>query len=163
MAENKSNLLDELKKQSDKHLSGWQRAKADYENLEKQLMKEKAEIIKNSNANMIMSLLPILDNFEMAELHKPNVSSCGDADRESFNQWIEGMQNIYNQLFNILKQAGLERIEVLGKIFDPNIMEAVEQRQVDDKREDEVVEEILPGYKFNNKILRPARVAVNKS
>ena len=162
MAENKSNLLDELKKQSDEHLAGWQRAKADYENLEKQLISEKAGLIKNANAEMILLLLPILDNFEMAQAHKPDVSSCASEDQKLINQWAEGVQSIYNQLFDILKQSGLERIEVLGKSFDPNIMEAVEQRQVEGKKEDEVIEEVIAGYLFNNKIIRPARVVVNK-
>ena len=162
MAENKSNLLDELKKQSDEYLAGWQRAKADYENLEKQLISEKANLIKYANADLILSLLPILDNFEMAQSHKPDVSSCGAEDQKLINQWAEGVQSIYKQLFEIFKQSGLERIKVLGKSFDPSIMEAVEKRSVEGKKDDEVVEEVLPGYHFNNKILRPARVVVNK-
>lgn len=162
MAENKSNLLDELKKQSDEHLAGWQRARADYDNLEKQIIKEKANLIKNVNAGLILSLLPILDNFEMAQAHKPDVSSCEADDQKLINQWVEGVQSIYKQLFDIFKQAGLKKIEVLGKSFDPNTMEAVEKRKVDKKKDDEVVEEVLAGYLYNDRLLRPARVIVNK-
>lgn len=162
MAEQKSNLLEEMKKQCDEYLAGWQRAKADYDNLEKQFARDRAELIKNANEDLILSLLPTLDNFEKAQAHLPDISSCSAEDQKLIGQWMDGMQNIYKQIFETLRQLGLERMEVLGKEFDPNTMEAVEQRQIDGRGDDEVVEEIVPGYRFNNKIIRPARVAVNK-
>ncbi|NIP32586.1 nucleotide exchange factor GrpE [Candidatus Saccharibacteria bacterium] len=163
MAEQKSNLLEEMKKQCDEYLAGWQRAKADYENLEKQFVRDRAELIKNANEDLILSLLPTLDNFEKARAHQPDISSCSAEDQKLISQWMEGVQNIYKQIFEALRQIGLERMEVLGKEFDPNTMEAVEQRKVDGKGDNEVVEEIVPGYQFNKKIIRPARVAVNKN
>jgi len=158
----KSHLLEECKKQADEYLAGWQRAKADYDNLEKQTIKEKADLIKNANCDLILSILPTLDNLEMALGHRPDVSSCADEDKKLINQWAEGVQSIYNQLFDLLKQSGLERIDVIGKSLDPNIMEAVERKKVEGKKDDEVVEEIAAGYLLNKKIIRPARVIVNK-
>jgi len=163
MAEQKSNLLEEMKKQCDEYLAGWQRAKADYDNLEKQFVRDRAELIKNANEDLILSLLSTLDNFEKARAHQPDISSCSAEDQKLISQWMEGVQNIYKQIFEALRQIGLERMEVLGKEFDPNTMEAVEQRKVDGKGDNEVVEEIVPGYQFNKKIIRPARVAVNKN
>jgi len=159
---NTSHLIDECKKQADEYLAGWQRARADYDNLEKQSKKEKAELIKNANRDLIISILPTLDNLGMAMAHKPEISSCAAEEQKLIKQWTEGVQSVYNQLFDTLKQSGLERIDVLGKIFDPNTMEAVERKAVEDKKDDEVVEEILAGYLLNGKIIRPARVIVNK-
>lgn len=157
MSENKSNLIEELKKQADQYLAGWQRAKADYENLEKQTARDRAELIKNSNQDLIMAILPVLDNLEMAEAHKPDVAADG-----AVGQWMSGVDNTFHQLKQILEQLGLERIKVLGKEFDPNIMEAVERREEAGRKEDEVIEELMAGYKLNDKIIRPARVVVNK-
>ena len=130
----KSNLIEECKKKADEYLSGWQRAKADYDNLEKQTIKEKAELIKNANSDLILSILPTLDNLEMALAHQPDVSSCAAEDQKLIQQWAEGVQSIYNQLFDVLKKSGLERIEALGKNFDPSTMEAVEQKNVEGKK-----------------------------
>ena len=98
----------------------------------------------------------------MALAHQPDVSSCAAEDQKLIQQWAEGVQSIYNQLFDVLKKSGLERIEALGKNFDPSTMEAVEQKNVEGKKDDEVVEEVLAGYQLNNKIIRTARVIVNK-
>jgi len=157
MSENKSNLIEELKKQADQYLAGWQRAKADYENLEKQTARERAELIKGANLDLIMTILPVLDNLEMAEAHKPDVPSA-----EAVAQRMSGVDNTFGQLKQALEQVGLQRIEVLGKQFDPNYMEAIEQREESGRKSGEVIEEALAGYKLNDKIIRPARVIVNK-
>lgn len=160
--EKKSNLIEECKKKADEYLAGWQRAKADYENLEKQTLKEKAELIRNANSDLVLSILPILDNFEKAEEHKPSLESCSAEDREKISQWIDGIDQTFAQLYSILQSAGVERYEVLGKDFNPETMEAVEQASEPEKEEGIVLVQLLSGYKFNGRVIRPARVIVNK-
>jgi len=126
------------------YLAGWQRAKADYINLEKRIEQEKAEWIKFANSGLICELLPILDCFESALKHKED----------------EGVRHLYNKLKAILKNEGIEEIKALGEKFNPELHEAV------DKTEGEecgiIIEEIQKGYKLHGKIIRPSRVKISK-
>jgi molecular chaperone GrpE len=153
--------VEELQKKVEEYLAGWQRAKADYENLEKQAIKEKAELIKNAGTEMVISLLPILDNFSKAFEHKPGLGSCSDEEKKNLTQWFEGVDNIYRQFADVFRGMGVEKIEVIGKEFDPATMEAVDQKINQDKKDGIVLEEVLAGYRLNDQVIRPARVIVN--
>lgn len=126
------------------YLAGWQRAKADYINLEKRTAQEKSEWIKFSNAEMILKLLLILDSFEEALKHSKD----------------SGLIHIYNQIKDFFKKEGLEEIKSLGEKFNPELHEAVEK--IEGKEQGIIVEEIQKGYKLHNKVIRPAKVKVGK-
>ncbi len=133
--------------------AGWQRTQADFENHKKQSGSERSKLIKTANSDLIYELLPILDNFQLAAKHMPK-------DLET-NNWATGIQQIENQFEEILNQSGLIRIESIGAEFNPELHEAVQEVE-SEKKTGTITEEILAGYKYNNVILRPAKVKVAK-
>lgn len=144
--------IKELEEKIAELTAGWQRAQADFENYKKRTAQEKIDLCNNSNANLIYDILPVLDNFQLAAKHIP--------ENLKDDNWAIGIKQIEKQLEDVLSSEGLEKIETIGHKFDPNFHEAMEHI-ASDKPEDEIVEEILAGYKFNNNILRPSKVKVS--
>ena len=147
------NEVEALQKQCEEYLNGWKRAKADYINLKKETEKHQAEMIQFANASLLAQLIPIYDSFKKAFEHVPK-------DQEK-TTWVSGMQQIYNQMQSFLNGLGIEEIKTVGHIFDPNLHEAVSKKKVKGKKENEIIEEVAPGYKLHGKVLGPARVIVN--
>ena len=119
----------------------WKRALADYANLEKRIEKEKEDFVKFANAQLLNKLLAVLNDLELAEKHLKD----------------KGLTLAGNRFREILKEEGVEEIEVLGRNFDPELMDAVETV---DGPKNKVVEVVLKGYKLYGKVLRPAKVKV---
>jgi len=134
---------DELKRQIEELTNNWKRALSDYQNLEKRTREEKEEFARFANRELILKLLPVLDTFEKLEEHLKD----------------EGLNLALKQFRDILTKEGLEKIEVLGKDFDPEEMECVEVIMGDENR---VMREMRPGYRFKGKMLRVAQVKVAK-
>jgi len=127
------------------YLAGWQRAKADYINLQREHEQKIADYFKFANEGLILEILPILDSFEAAIKHDNN----------------EGVKQLYNQLLSVLKNNGLEQIKALGEKFNPVLYEVVETLK-SDKGEGMVIEEVQKGYKLHNKVIRPSKVRISK-
>ena len=119
------------------------RALADYQNLEKRIAEEKSFWIKIANRDLLLKLLPGIDNLLLAEKHTQD----------------EGIKISTNHLLEILEQVGVKRIETIGKDFDPKLMEAVGTAEGE---ENKVIEETRVGYMLFDQILRPAQVIVGK-
>ena len=143
--------MDDLKKQladSQKQVedltNSWKRALADYQNLEKRFFQDKAELIRYSTQNIISDLLAVLDTLEKSDEHLKD----------------QGLHLAVGNFQTILEKSGLKKTEVVGKTFDPEIMECVEVEQCD--KDDEVLEEIRPGYVLWDKVLRVSQVKVGK-
>lgn len=146
--------LLECEKLKKDYLAGWQRAQADLLNYKREEMERLGELIKYASEGLILKVLPILDNFEIAEKNLPeNLKN---------DQNIKGLLLIKNQLKEFLKTQGVEEIEVLGKKFDPAFCEVVGEIETEEKETGTVIEEIQKGYKINNRLLRPAKVKVAK-
>jgi len=146
--------LKKAEQERGEYLKGWQRAKADYINLEKRIAQEKEEWTEFSNLDFVMDLLPTLDSFDKAIEHfKNNPDSPETAEQD-------GIEQIYNQLKATLKGKGLEPIEAVGEKFNPEFHESVEVVEGEDSGI--VVEEIQKGYKLNNKTIRPSKVKIGK-
>ncbi len=120
------------------------RALADYQNLEKRMASERSEWVKTANRGLLLRLLPALDNLMLAQKHTED----------------KGVSLSVDQILNAFKDEGVGRIEVLGKDFDPNLMEAVSTAEGE---EGKVVEEVRTGYTLFGQVLRPAQVIVGKS
>lgn len=127
-----------------------QRLQAEFENYKKRVEKEKKEIVKYAEANLIYKLLPILDTFEIA-LRNTN-------DHEKF---VKGVEMIYAQLFSALESEGLKPIESLGKKFDPYLHDVM-LKQKSDKEDGIVLEELQAGYMLNGKVLRHSKVKISE-
>ncbi len=121
------------------------RALADYQNFEKRVGEEREELLKSASRRMITKLLPLLNNLEKAEVFVKD----------------PGLKLIKDELEKILKEEGLEEIEVSGSIYNPEVAEAVEI--VDGEQDNKIVEVIRKGYKLNNKVIQPAQVKVSKT
>jgi len=127
------------------------RKQAELENFRKRTEREKEEFVQRANADLIRALLPSLDGFERALKHRDKVAS---------DDFYKGMEMIYHELMSVLTREGLRRIEALGHTFDPHLHQAVESVGDEQRRDQEIVEELLPGYTLKHRLLRPSMVKV---
>ncbi|MEZ4845678.1 MAG: nucleotide exchange factor GrpE [Bdellovibrionota bacterium] len=137
---------------ADEYRDRWIRVTADFDNFRKRVQKEKADMIKYGNENLIKELLPVLDNFERA-MAAPNSGN------DSFAQ---GVQMIYQQLLMMLERFGVTSESAKGKIFDPNLHEAMSYKEDSSVEPHTVLEEHQKMYFLNKKLIRPALVTVSK-
>ena len=127
------------------------RRQADFENYRKRVERERGEDRDRVSAALIEALLPVLDGFERALA----------AHREGeYEEYRKGFELIYRQLQDALTRQGLARIESVGQPFDPYYHHAVEKIETDEHADGTVIEELQPGYKLRDRLLRPAMVRV---
>src|SRR5215831_1382225 len=129
------------------------RRQAEFENFRKRLDRERGEIYQRTRAEVLLELLPVLDNFERALM---SLETSGD-DAEALHQ---GVALIHKQLKDAVTKMGLQPVESIGKSFDPNIHEAITVEPTDEHEENTIIEEFQRGYKLGDRLLRPARVKV---
>jgi molecular chaperone GrpE len=147
--------FQEIEKMKNDYLAGWQRARADFLNYKKEEMERIQGLLKYSQEEFILKILPVLDSFDLAE---KNLSENLKDD-----ETVKGLLQIKIQLKDFLKNQNLEEIKSVGEKFNPEIHEAVEQIELDQEKESGVIiEEVQKGYKINNRLLRPAKVKVTK-
>lgn len=140
----------------DEYKLGWQRALADYDNLKKDLMKEKEGMRRIVKEDVSESIIPILDHFDQALKFKPQGL---DATAEN---WVTGMMHVRNQLESVLLGLGVEPFGAIGDVFDPHSHESVGEREDENVVEHSIVEVSQRGWKLGEKIIRPALVIVKK-
>lgn len=133
-------------------VSGWKRARADYENLKKRSAEERVQLISSANNALILELLPILDNFNSAFDSLPEGEE---------NNWIVGFEFIKKQLEDLLEQHGVKEIECVGQKLDPAFHEAVDKQQSEEET-DVILKVQRKGYQKNDSVLRPAQVIVSE-
>ena len=120
------------------------RALADYQNFEKRVREQKEDFIKSASKRIISKLLPLLNNLEKAEIFVKD----------------PGLKLIKDELEKILKEEGLEELNVLGSIYNPEFAEAVEI--IDGEQDNKIVEILRKGYKLNGIVIQVAQVKVSK-
>ncbi len=148
--DDKKKEMEETKKKLEEYTEMLQRLQADYENFRKRAEKEKKESSQYASAHLIIKLLPALDSFEMALKNK-------DSDSGKF---AKGMELVYAQLYSVLKEEGLQKIEALGDKFDPYRHEVLMQEA--SEKDGIVLEEFQKGYMFRDRIIRHSKVKVGK-
>jgi len=146
--------LDEKEKEVKEIHDRMLRLAADLENYKKRATREKEELVKFSNEEVIKSILPFVDNLERAVDHSDKASEA-----ESL---VEGAKLTIRQLLQALNKFGLSPIESLGKPFDPTFHEAVMVVATDQHQPNHVVEEFRKGYLLHDRLIRPAAVSVSK-
>lgn len=134
------------------NLRGWQRARADYQNLVKQTAQEKEAWIASANEQLILEILPVLDNFNHALKHL--------TEEQAGQDWVKGIMFIKTQLENVMAAQGVTVIKSLHQPFDPHYHEAVEKVSGKKECKDKVVEELQKGYCRQGRVIRAARVKV---
>lgn len=130
------------------------RALADLDNYKKRIEEEKRAFTEFATFNIINDFLPIYNQLQQAIINIPE-------DQKELG-WVKGVMMISNQFKEILKKYNIEGYEVIGKEFDHNTMEAIMTDKDETKENNIVLREVEPGYKMNGKIIKYARVVVNK-
>ncbi|MFH1064621.1 MAG: nucleotide exchange factor GrpE [Candidatus Woesearchaeota archaeon] len=126
------------------------RVQADFENYKKRVDKESTYFREYACSTVVKKLLAVLDSFEMALKNTD--------DQEAF---IKGVELIYSQLYNVLKEEGLEYIDVKGKKLDPHLHDVMLSEKSEDP-EDTIIEELQKGYRLKGAVLRHSKVKVAK-
>jgi len=132
------------------------RRQADFDNYRKRTEKERFEDSKRATARVIEGLIPVIDGFEHALA----------AHREAeYDNYRKGFELIYKQLLENVTKLGAERIDPVGKSFDPHLHQAVDRAESTDHQDGTILQVFQPGYVFHGRVLRPAmvRVAVHPS
>jgi molecular chaperone GrpE len=131
-----------------------QRLQAEFENYRKRVLKEQTQAVELAARPVIMRLLEVLDDFDLALMHAQ--------DRPDFDRFLHGVELVYAKLLDTLRAEGLERIEAQGKPFDPELHEALMQSGGGEG--DPVVADVLrPGYSLKGRVIRPAGVRVERT
>ncbi|HBT50339.1 MAG: Protein GrpE [Caldanaerobacter subterraneus] len=143
--------LEEKEKEAKEYLDIAQRIKAEFDNYRKRTEKEKAEMISYGQEQVIIELLPVIDNFERA------LATEGD-----YNSLREGLELIYRQFKKVLDKFEVREIEAEGQMFDPYKHHALAQEEVEGKQPNEIIEVFQKGYYLKDKVIRPSLVKVAK-
>jgi molecular chaperone GrpE len=144
--------LQKVKAERDSLLDRLARAQAEFENARRRASREQQEFRDYAALDAIKSLLPVIDSFERALRTK--------SDARDFRG---GVELIYKQLQDALAKLGVQPVPAVGEAFDPHYHEAIEMVETPDAADHEVLEELQRGYKFKDRLLRPAMVKVAKN
>ena len=146
--------VKKLQKEKEEYLTGWQRAKADYVNLQKDEESKRKELRNFVTLGLVEDLLPALDSFDMAFSNK-------EAWEKVDANWRSGVEYIRNQFIGAIESYGVSKIDQVNVAFDHNLHEAIETIVTDDISKDHTVASVTQsGYKISDKVIRPARVKV---
>ncbi len=129
------------------------RSQADFENYKKRSAREKEEAIKYANTSLLEKLVPIIDNFELG------LAAAKNEGEES--PIYSGMNLVLKQLNDFLIANGLQPVETVGQKFDPNLHEAIAREPSEEFPEGTVIRQARRGYRFKDRLLRPATVVVS--
>ncbi len=132
------------------------RRQADFDNYRKRIERERGDDSKRTTGRLIEALLPVIDSFEQALA----------AHREpEYANYQKGFELIYKQLVDNVTRLGAERVEPIGKPFDPHVHQAMDRTETSEYPDGTILQVFQPGYVFHGRVLRPAmvRVAVHPS
>jgi molecular chaperone GrpE len=129
------------------------RVQADFDNYRKRTQKEKEDYGKYLNTDLVLRILPVLDNFKLAMKHQPK--------EIAENNWAQGVWQIEKQLEQVMADEGLTEIPTLGQKFNHHFHEAIEEVE-SKKPPGEITEVIMAGYMLGDKVIRHAKVKVSK-
>lgn len=153
LTENEKRLLEleeKLAASEDRYL----RLQADFENVKKRNVAERAATQKYRSQTIAEELLPALDGFQKA--------LDTQSESEQMEALLTGMKMVYGQIMTALEKEGVEAIPALGEQFDPNFHQAVMQDSDDSKESNEITMELQKGYKLKDRVIRPSMVKVNQ-
>jgi molecular chaperone GrpE len=146
--------LEKLRAEKQELMNTLVRRQADFENYRKRVEKERQQERHRGIEGLIESLLPVLDAFERALAVK---------DDPGYTEYRKGFELIYRELWEALAKRGLERIESIGKEFNPHFHHAIERVETTEHADGLVAGELQPGYVFHGRVLRPAMVRVARN
>ncbi|OAS85015.1 nucleotide exchange factor GrpE [Metabacillus litoralis] len=146
--------IAELQAKLDETENKMLRAQADFDNFKRRSRLDQEAAQKYRAQSLVSEIIPALDNFERALQI--------EADNDQTKSLLQGMNMVYNQLVQALKNEGVEAINSVGEQFDPHLHQAVMQIEDENYESNSVVEELQKGYKLKDRVIRPAMVKVNQ-
>lgn len=147
----KNELCNEREK-AERYLTQLKYLQADFENFQKRIQKEIDQKIQLSNEKLIANLLCVIDELELAVQAGKQTEDCGVI--------VSGIEMVLKKLYETLENEGLERIEAVGKPFDPIKHEVAEKIVTTEYADGTIVEEIRKGFVLKDKVIRPSMVKV---
>lgn len=130
---------------------------AEMDNMKKRFDREKDNLIKYGNEKILTGLIEVVDNFDRT------VDALSNDEDEKVQNIVSGIEMVRKQFLDVLKNNGLEKVESLGEIFDPNFHEAMAQQPAEGKEDQEIIQVFQHGYKLNGRLLRAAKVVIAKN
>ncbi len=147
--------LAQVQSEAKVHQEQYLRTLADMENLRKRTQRDKEELAKFANENILREILPVMDNLERAVEHAEQAESCDGL--------FEGVQMTLTQFGQLLSKFGVEPVEAIGQIFDPAFHQAMGQLESEEHPVNTVIQQMQKGYQLNDRLLRPAFVMLAKA
>jgi molecular chaperone GrpE len=144
--------VEKLKAERDALLDRLARQQAEFDNARKRAVREQQEFRDFAAADVIKGILPVLDSFERA------LKAGGDG-----SEFRSGVELIYRQMLDALQKAGVQPIKAVGQPFDPKMHEAIEMVDTTDVPDHHVLDELQRGYRYKDRLLRPAMVRVARN
>ena len=145
--------LEKAEKEALEMKTRYLRSVADLENYRKRITREKQEIIRSAAANVVESLLPVLDNMKLG-------LQAAESHPEAKDVTI-GFKMVDDQLKRSLNEQGLEELIPDGEVFDPNFHECISHQPSAEVEEDTVIQTVRAGYRLNDRLIRAANVIVS--
>lgn len=148
--------LEALRKaaaERDRFENEWLRARADFDNYQKRMQRERELDRKYAFGPLALDLLPILDNLDRAVVAAKQAGETGPL--------VQGVAMVQAQFLELLKRNGVTRIECEGKPFDPNLHQAVMQQPDEKSAPNTILQVIEQGFLNQDRVLRPAKVIVS--
>ncbi|MCO6509785.1 MAG: nucleotide exchange factor GrpE [Aridibacter famidurans] len=152
--------IEELMKERDDLMDALRRQKIDFENYRGRTERDRSNTFKSILGGLATQILPVIDNLERA------LDAFGEPDEISeteVRKFIEGIVLVSHQMNEVLIEMGVEPISAMGKVFDPNLHEAVDLVPTSEVPPKTVVEELLRGYKIGDRVIRPSMVKVSEA
>ena len=146
--------MEEAQREVEQFRNLLQRVQADSLNYKRRVEEEREELQRQANSNLVLRLLPVMDDFERALRHIPR--------DDAISAWLAGVELVGRNLTSVLESFGVTRIDAIDAQFDPAEHESVSFEVNDSRDEGTVLSVIREGYKFNGRVLRPAQVTVSR-
>jgi molecular chaperone GrpE len=153
-AEELQQRMQQIEQESASYKDQYLRAAAEMKNYKRRVEQERGELIRNASASVLMKLLPILDDFDLAMAHVPEEIAS--------SPWFNGIKLVQTKLQAVLEGEGVKPIQALGETFDPNFHEAVMHEDAGPEHAGKVTAELRRGYLLHDRVIRATMVKVGE-
>lgn len=154
---NEEQAPEPLKSEAEEYKANWQRALADYRNLQKETIAMRSQWAKMSEENILQNFIPVYENFKKAFNANPPTDG-----QKLWENWKQGIEYIMKQFGDVLKIYNVHEIKTIGEKFDPHSHEAVGEEAAEDREPGFILKEVESGYKMGDRVIKPARVIISK-
>jgi len=144
--------LSQTQAQAQEYLDGWQRSRAEFANYKHRIERDRELMQQEAVIRVVTRYLPVLDDLERALQNQPQEGE-GAA-------WAQGIELIYRKMLTALEADGVQPMKAEGKMFDPNLHEAIMQEESDEHESGQIISVLQKGYRIGERVLRPALVKV---